>query len=60
MTSVLVVDNHDSFVHTLVGYLHELGAATTLVESDAVDAGRIVELLSVHDALLLSPGPGSP
>ncbi len=22
MTRVLVVDNHDSFVHTLVGYLH--------------------------------------
>ena len=60
MTRVLVVDNHDSFVHTLVGYLHELGAATTIVESDAVDAGRIVELLSARDALLLSPGPGSP
>lgn len=60
MTRVLVVDNHDSFVHTLVGYLHELGAVTTMVESDAVDAARLAELLSTHDALLLSPGPGSP
>jgi para-aminobenzoate synthetase component 2 len=34
---VLVVDNHDSFVHTLVGYLHELGATTDMVEADAVE-----------------------
>ena len=36
MADVLVVDNHDSFVHTLVGYLHELGATTRMVEADAV------------------------
>lgn len=60
MTRVLVVDNHDSFVHTLVGYLHELGAETTLIESDATDADEIEELLPAFDALLLSPGPGAP
>ena len=60
MTRVLVVDNHDSFVHTLVGYLQELGAATTMVESDAVDAIGITQLLRDVDAVLLSPGPGSP
>ena len=60
MTRVLVVDNHDSFVHTLVGYLQELGAATTMIESDAVDAAGLTQLLSDVDALLLSPGPGSP
>lgn len=60
MTRVLVVDNHDSFVHTLIGYLHELGADTTIVEADAVDAAGVAELLAEHDALLLSPGPGSP
>lgn len=60
MTRVLVVDNHDSFVHTLVGYLHELGAQTTLVESDATDAAEIERQLGGHDALLLSPGPGAP
>ncbi|MBD4599433.1 anthranilate synthase component II, partial [Xanthomonas citri pv. citri] len=27
--SVLVVDNYDSFVYTLVGYLEQLGARTT-------------------------------
>ncbi|MEU4014180.1 aminodeoxychorismate/anthranilate synthase component II [Microbacterium sp. NPDC028030] len=60
MTRVLVVDNHDSFVHTLVGYLHELGAETAIVESDAVDAGDLERLVPSHDALLLSPGPGRP
>ncbi|MFB7249566.1 anthranilate synthase component II [Microbacterium sp. NPDC056234] len=57
---VLVVDNHDSFVHTLIGYLHELGAVTTVVEADAVDARDIDRLLTGADAVLLSPGPGRP
>lgn len=60
MTRVLVVDNHDSFVHTLVGYLRELGADTAMVESDAVDAASLERMLSGYDALLLSPGPGAP
>jgi para-aminobenzoate synthetase component 2 len=60
MTRVLVVDNHDSFVHTLVGYLRELGADTTLVESDVTTAAEVERLLADHDALLLSPGPGDP
>lgn len=55
---VLVVDNHDSFVHTLVGYLHELGAATTMVEADAVaDAATA---LDGYAGVLVSPGPGTP
>lgn len=56
--SVLVVDNHDSFVYTLVGYLHELGATTDLVEADAVDDPR--GLLARYRAVLVSPGPGAP
>ncbi|MCK2023380.1 aminodeoxychorismate/anthranilate synthase component II [Microbacterium sp. kSW2-24] len=60
MTRVLVVDNHDSFVHTLVGYLHELGAETSMIEADAVDAAELDALLPEFDALLLSPGPGTP
>ncbi|AZH76981.1 MULTISPECIES: aminodeoxychorismate/anthranilate synthase component II [Microbacterium] len=60
MTRVLVVDNHDSFVHTLVGYLHELGAETTIVEADATDAAELERMLAGYDALLLSPGPGAP
>jgi para-aminobenzoate synthetase component 2 len=53
---VLVVDNRDSFVHTIVQYLRELGAdcvvrdrsETTLADVDA------------FDGVLLSPGPGRP
>ncbi|MFY9713051.1 MAG: anthranilate synthase component II, partial [Microbacterium sp.] len=66
MTSVLVVDNHDSFVHTLVGYLRELGADVTLIEADATDAEGPLspsaweQLLRPFDAVMLSPGPGAP
>ena len=60
MTRVLVVDNHDSFVHTLVGYLRELGADVTLIEADATDAAQLEGMLPAFDALLLSPGPGTP
>ena len=56
--TILVVDNHDSFVHTLVGYLHELGATTLLVEADAIDdPARVIE---PHAGVLVSPGPGAP
>lgn len=56
--AILVVDNHDSFVHTLVGYLHELGAETDLVEADAVpDAAAAV---TGRRGVLVSPGPGAP
>lgn len=55
---VLVVDNHDSFVHTLAGYLHELGVATDLVEADAIaDAAGTIR---PYRGVLVSPGPGVP
>jgi len=55
---ILVVDNHDSFVHTLSGYLHELGCATDLVEADAVDDPAA--LIAPYRGVLVSPGPGTP
>ncbi|CAI9389557.1 anthranilate synthase component II [Microbacterium sp. T2.11-28] len=55
---VLVVDNHDSFVHTLVGYLRELGAETDLVEADAVSDPAAA--LDAYAGVLVSPGPGAP
>ena len=55
---ILVVDNHDSFVHTLIGYLSELGAETDLVEADAIDDARSV--IAGRSAVLVSPGPGAP
>jgi len=60
MTRVLVVDNHDSFVHTLVGYLRELGADVEMIEADATDAAGLDALLPSFDAVMLSPGPGAP
>ncbi|MFG6492759.1 anthranilate synthase component II [Microbacterium sp. P03] len=64
---ILVVDNHDSFVHTLVGYLHELGAESDLVEADAIvrpdpTAGLEGAGLAIapYAGVLVSPGPGAP
>ncbi|WP_404474125.1 anthranilate synthase component II [Microbacterium aerolatum] len=57
---VLVVDNHDSFVHTLAGYLRELGAVVDMIEADAADRGGFAALIPRYDGVLLSPGPGRP
>lgn len=57
-TPILVVDNHDSFVHTLIGYLHELGADTDLVEADAIDDPAAA--IAGRPGVLVSPGPGTP
>jgi len=57
---VLVVDNHDSFVHTLVGYLHELGGDTDMVEADVIADDGADAALAPYAAVLVSPGPGTP
>jgi para-aminobenzoate synthetase component II len=57
---ILVVDNHDSFVHTLVGYLHELGADTDLVEADAIATDAAASVIAGYRGVLISPGPGTP
>lgn len=55
---ILVVDNHDSFVHTLIAYMNQLGAETDIVEADAVvDA---VATIAPYRGVLVSPGPGAP
>ncbi|WP_061963231.1 aminodeoxychorismate/anthranilate synthase component II [Demequina aurantiaca] len=57
MTRILVIDNYDSFVYTIVGYLRQMGAETVVVRNDAVaDAGSIAD----YDGVLVSPGPGTP
>jgi para-aminobenzoate synthetase component II len=60
MTRVLVIDNYDSFVYTLDGYLRELGAETEVVRNDAIGAGILASRIAEYDAVLLSPGPGKP
>ncbi|MDJ0320952.1 gamma-glutamyl-gamma-aminobutyrate hydrolase family protein [Pseudarthrobacter sp. PS3-L1] len=58
--NILVIDNYDSFVYTLVGYLEELGAKTTVVRNDDVTLAEAVELARSRDGVLVSPGPGAP
>ena len=60
MTRVLVVDNYDSFVYTLNGYLLQLGAETDVVRNDAFPEHEIADRIAGYDAVLLSPGPGTP
>nr|WP_329609318.1 gamma-glutamyl-gamma-aminobutyrate hydrolase family protein [Arthrobacter sp. ATA002] len=57
---ILVVDNYDSFVYTLVGYLQQLGAETTVVRNDDVTLAEAIELAAARDGVLVSPGPGAP
>lgn len=56
MTSILVVDNYDSFVFTIVGYLEQLGAQCDVVRNDAITAAQGAS----YDGVLVSPGPGTP
>ncbi|WP_124054499.1 anthranilate synthase component II [Arcanobacterium ihumii] len=56
MARILVVDNYDSFVYTLVDYLRQLGADVDVVRNDAVDLSDVV----LYDGVLISPGPGMP
>ena len=60
MTRVLVIDNYDSFVYTLNGYLIQLGAETTVMRNDAFGADDAASVIAEYDAVLLSPGPGTP
>jgi len=53
---VLVVDNYDSFVFTIVGYLQQLGAECEVVRNDEVSPADGADF----DGVLISPGPGTP
>jgi len=55
-TRILVVDNYDSFVWTIAGYLCQLGADCEVLRNDEVT----VEQTAGFDGVLLSPGPGVP
>jgi para-aminobenzoate synthetase component 2 len=57
---VLVIDNYDSFVYTLDGYLQQLGAETVVVRNDVVGPEHVAALIADYDAVLISPGPGNP
>jgi anthranilate synthase/aminodeoxychorismate synthase-like glutamine amidotransferase len=58
MTSVLVIDNYDSFTYNLVQYLGELGAEIGVVRNDKATVPELVRL--EPDRLVVSPGPCTP
>ena len=60
MTRILVVDNYDSFVYTLNGYLLQLGAETEVLRNDSFAVDAVHSVIAEYDAVLLSPGPGTP
>jgi anthranilate synthase/aminodeoxychorismate synthase-like glutamine amidotransferase len=53
---IAVLDNYDSFTYNLVQYLAELGTKPEVFRNDAVS----VEQLRGYQALVISPGPGTP
>ena len=57
MARILCVDNYDSFVFTIVGYLRHLGAVVDVVRNDVVDPAWFE---AGYDGVLISPGPGDP
>ena len=55
---VVVIDNHDSFVHNLARYVRRLGWDTTVVRSDEVTVEDVAALRPSH--VVISPGPCTP
>ena len=55
-TSVLVIDNFDSFVYNLIQYLEELNCEVTVRNNQEI---TLSEVENFHK-ILLSPGPGVP
>lgn len=58
MTSVLVIDNYDSFTYNLVQYLGELGADVEVVRNDQATTDEL--LARRPDRVVVSPGPCTP
>jgi para-aminobenzoate synthetase component 2 len=58
VTTILVIDNYDSFVYNLVQYVGLLGATPVVRRHDAIDLPGVDAL--APDGILVSPGPGRP
>ena len=57
-TRIALIDNYDSFTYNLVHYLGQLGAEVEVVRNDAASVAQV--LARRPDAIVLSPGPGTP
>lgn len=60
MTRILVVDNFDSFVYTINGYLRQLGAETVVLRNNNEQLEDPEAVIELYDGILISPGPGTP
>ena len=58
MTSVLVIDNYDSFTYNLVQELGELGADIEVVRHDQATVDEL--LATAPERVVVSPGPCTP
>lgn len=54
---VLLIDNFDSFTYMLKDYIEQSGASCEVLRNDVVVEGLN---LNEYDALVISPGPGTP
>ena len=57
MTSILIVDNYDSFVYNIAQYLGEQGAEVVVERNDSPS---LDSYLGRVDGYIVSPGPGHP
>jgi anthranilate synthase component 2 len=55
---ILLIDNYDSFVHTLAGYVRALGHEALVRRHDALSVDDAVALAPTH--VIVSPGPCGP
>ena len=54
----LIIDNYDSFVYNIAQYLGELGVESEVIRNDKITLDEIKE--ANYDAIIISPGPGTP
>lgn len=55
---IVVIDNYDSFVYTLAGYVQRLKNQVTVIRNDATDIQGVLDLNPT--GIMLSPGPCTP
>ena len=58
MPKVTLIDNYDSFTYNLVHYLGSLGAQVSVWRNDKISVADVIQ--ARPDAIVLSPGPGTP
>ncbi len=58
MSTIVIIDNYDSFVYNIAQYIGELGGKPLVFRNDEVTV-KVIERLR-PDGIVISPGPGNP